>query len=536
MRRGCSRAFSWVLVALILVPAIAAAGATDMEAVAGQGAMPAASGVADGRRFYEKGIGVSGEAVQSYVGEGLIPLPASAMPCSSCHGPDGRGRPEGGLDPTDIRWAAMTKPYGHTHRSQGGHSHPAYDVESLLVSLVEGVDPSGYPFDPGMPRYAVSREDVAALVDYLRALDHGIERGVTQDRVTMGTVVPAVGPAAQSGLVLRSMTAALMDEVNEAGGIHGRTMQLVTIETGETPEETAEAVRLTIREHALFALIAPFAPGAEAELARVAREEGVPVIAPFEPFPLDGRSRGDLFHVFPTNSRQMELLLRHARDGGQDRGGTVILHDGQADAAALANGLAGEPGGGVTARAYDGNQPMIDRLTAEAGEKRYGRILYLAAAEGLAPLAAALVPQQPGIDLLLPGWSAGLMPVATRAGWQGRILIGLPIDADGLSPDARRKIREVSLPFGFGGSHMPMQITAYAAVELASEAMRRAGRSLRVDTFRAALEALDDHDFGLGAPVSYGRNRRHGLDGIRVIEFSATGGRWQQTADWVTGD
>lgn len=537
-RGGFPRAAVWALVALLSVPAQVSpvAGDAGTEIPARRDATPAVPGAPDGRRLYEKGVGVSGVVVQAYIGEGSIPAPASAMPCASCHGLDGRGRPEGGLNPPDIRWAALTKPYGHTHQDQGGRVHPAYDEMGLFRSLVEGADPAGNPLNIAMPRYAVSREDVAALTDYLRVLDSRMERGVTPHRVTMGIVVPADGPAAQSGLVLRSMVTALMDEVNKAGGIHGRHMHLVTIETGKTPEETAEAVRRMIQEYRLFALIAPFAPGAENELARVAREEGTPVVAPFEPFPADGRARGDVFHVFPTSGRQMALLVRHARESRMDQGGTLILNNGHADTAALANRLAGELGGDVIARLYDGSRTVIDRIVAEVGEKRYRHILYLATVEGFTPLVAALAPQGPDIDLLLPGWSAGLAPIAVRTGWRGRVLIGLPIDAGGLPPDTRGKIQQIGQPFGFGGGHMAMQIMAYAAVELASEGMRRAGRALRVDTFRAALEGLDDYDLGIGRAVSFGRNRRHGLDGLRVIEISLVADRRQQTAVWVSAD
>lgn len=511
-----------------------ASGDTGAEVPVGLDTVPVISEAPDGRRFYEQGIGVSGLVVRAYIGEGSTPVPASAVTCTFCHGPDGRGRPEGGLNPPDIRWATLSKPYGHTHRDQGGREHPAFDEESLFRALADGTDPAGNPLAPAMPRYVVSREDIAALADYLRALDNPRERGITPDRVTMGTVVPADGPAAEAGLVLRSLMTALMDDINGAGGIHGRQMHLVTIEAGTNPEATARTVRAMIRERRLFALIAPFAPGAETELARVAGEEGTPVIAPFEPFPVDGRSRGDVFHVFPTRSRQMALLVRHARKGRMDQGGTLILHDGHAATGALADGLAEASVSDVTSRLYDGSRTIIDSLAAEVGGKRYTRILYLAAAGNFPPLVTALAPQRADIDLLLPGWSTRLAPVAARTGWPRRILIGLPMDAGGLPPDTRRRIRQVSDPLGFGGRHMTMQIMAYAAVKLASEGLRRAGRAVRVETFRAALEGLDDYDGGIGLPLSYSRNRRHGLDGIRVIEVTPANGRTKPTATWVT--
>ena len=48
---------------------------------------------ARGKQIYTSGISSSGEAITAHMGLGGFPLPASAMPCASCHGPDGRGRP-----------------------------------------------------------------------------------------------------------------------------------------------------------------------------------------------------------------------------------------------------------------------------------------------------------------------------------------------------------------------------------------------------------------------------------------------------------
>src|SRR5690554_4781571 len=71
---------------------------------------------AAGKRIYQQGRSDSGNDIAALVGAADIPMPASFLPCSSCHGADGAGRPEGGVRPPAITWQRLTVPYGqHTN-------------------------------------------------------------------------------------------------------------------------------------------------------------------------------------------------------------------------------------------------------------------------------------------------------------------------------------------------------------------------------------------------------------------------------------
>ncbi|MDH4005106.1 MAG: hypothetical protein OEV32_09680, partial [Gammaproteobacteria bacterium] len=54
-----------------------------------------------GKQIYFEGTSPRGTEITAVVGDEAALLPGSAMPCSSCHGGDGLGRPEGGLIPLD---------------------------------------------------------------------------------------------------------------------------------------------------------------------------------------------------------------------------------------------------------------------------------------------------------------------------------------------------------------------------------------------------------------------------------------------------
>src|SRR5438067_3927554 len=70
-----------------------------------------------GKHIYLRGTSPSGQGITALLGKTDTEVPASVLTCASCHGYDGRGKPEGGVAPSNITWEALTKPYGITHPS-----------------------------------------------------------------------------------------------------------------------------------------------------------------------------------------------------------------------------------------------------------------------------------------------------------------------------------------------------------------------------------------------------------------------------------
>jgi hypothetical protein len=94
-----------------------------------------------GKQIYFEGTGPAGGKIVAYVGADKVKLPGSAATCASCHGPDGRGRPEAGVIPSDITWSHLAKRYGHSHPM--GRKHPAFTEATLKRSILNGNDPAG---------------------------------------------------------------------------------------------------------------------------------------------------------------------------------------------------------------------------------------------------------------------------------------------------------------------------------------------------------------------------------------------------------
>src|SRR5688500_11520878 len=131
-----------------------------------------------GKAIYLTGISPSGRAISTFVTDATNEIPASVLPCVNCHGHDGRGNPEGGVIPTNISWAFLTKPYGITAPS--GRRSPRYTAATVARAITEGIDPAGNELTAAMPRYSMSPEDLGDLIDYLKRLGEDIDPGLSE--------------------------------------------------------------------------------------------------------------------------------------------------------------------------------------------------------------------------------------------------------------------------------------------------------------------------------------------------------------------
>jgi mono/diheme cytochrome c family protein len=165
-----------------------------------------------GRQIYRQGESESGRGVTARIGDGEFG--ATLFACATCHGADGRGVTEGSVEPADVRWSALANilvpPDGRGRRRQ------RYDEASFARAVRHGVDAGGNRLSPVMPRYQMADADLADLLAYLKRLDNEPQPGVSHMTLSVGTLDPRA----------RTILEAFFADVNAAGGVHGRALQL----------------------------------------------------------------------------------------------------------------------------------------------------------------------------------------------------------------------------------------------------------------------------------------------------------------------
>ncbi len=507
MRR--SRATAAVLLAVTVLGAgVASAGLSDAEQA--------------GKRLFETGIGASGEAPQAQVGGGGLTLPASALPCANCHGPDGRGRPEGGVTPPDIRWSELVKPYGHVHENR--RQHGPFDEGSFRIAVTEGLDPAGNRLDLAMPRYLLAARDVDNLRAYLAHLQSRATPGVTDGAVRIGTLLPLRGPLAGTGKAVRALLAAQLEQINADGGIFGRSLELVVGEyLGDDAQSFANLERLIDDGPGVFALVSPFAAGFEQELTDLARSRNLPVIAPVV-IARDKRPAANthVFHLLSGGAELASVLARYCTEplglAGREIG--LLRPAGPAGDVALAevrHHLALQGVEGTVDAAFRPGLSTPDTVVAGLRDQGVKAVVLLGS--GLDPLALAEAADRLGWypELLVPGPFASQGIMSLPAGFASKVFVAYPSLPGDRNQPAWSAFAGLMTRAGIAGGPQPTLVAGYSGVKLLVEGLKRAGRELSREAMMTSLEAVQDFQSGLLPPISYNTTRRVGALGGYVV-------------------
>lgn len=107
------------------------------------------------------------------------------------------------------------------------------------------------------------------------------EVGVFEDRVVFGQSAAFSGPAQELGKNMRRGIRAAFREANDRGGVHGRRLELVSLDDAYEPEAAIANTRRLIEEEQVFALIGAVGTPTSRSATPIAADADVPYIAPF---------------------------------------------------------------------------------------------------------------------------------------------------------------------------------------------------------------------------------------------------------------
>jgi ABC-type branched-subunit amino acid transport system substrate-binding protein len=499
------------------------------------GALALESAEARGKQIYLNGTSALGGTINAIVGDEQVTLPASAVPCASCHGPDGLGRPEGGLLPPDIRWSQLTKSYGHVH--ENGRRHPAFDEASLARLLRSGIDPADNRLDRSMPLYAMSDEDMNDLVAYLKYLERDRDPGIDDQRVQVGSLLPLQGPGAQIGQAMAQVLHGYFQDVNAQGGIYGRRIDLLTVPYGASLEATLGNLRSALRTEGIFALVGAYTVGLDDQLLDLLRSEGAPLVGPFTLDPGDEVVDAAAFYLYSGFDEQARVLADHAlaeKSAGQ--GPLVIVGPEVGRVNRLVDAVRQQVAGRtevepVTLR-YPAGEMDVDTVAAAVQDSGGEAVFFFGGQAELERLLGALAAkdQAPQIFVLSSFVSRSLLEAPPS--FQYRIFIAYPTLSDDVSPEGRAEYQALSQRHALPRDHLQAQIAAFAAAKLLVEGLRRAGRDLNRQRLVEGLEDLYGYKTGLTPPLTYGPNRRIGARGGYVVGVDLIKKSYETLGGW----
>ncbi len=458
-----------------------------------------------GREIYLHGKAAARPITAFFGADDAGEIDASVVPCASCHGPDGRGVPEGTVAPSDIRWSVLEKPFAS---NDGGRRRPRYDAGLLARTVRKAVDSGGTPLFAVMPRYRLAERDLDDLVAYLRRLGNEPQPGLDDTAIVVATVVPLSGPRQPVGESVRGVISGYFDDINKDGGLFGRQLKLEAIDAAAPAAKVATAL-----SGGIFAVVgASWSPN-DRGLDDVIGTERIPLVTPFATA-ADSRSLVSSFFIFPDLESQALALIEFAAErAGKGPIHVALVHDGSKAAEAAAN---------AAARRCSSMGWSVSRNAADDAD------LLLVIGNVDVPAVAAAIKSG---EILMAGASISKSLFELR----GRtVFVAAPTLPDDVSEEGSSELQSFGTRHRLDPAHRAAEIAAYATVKLFVEGLRRGGRDLTRERLIASLEHLYGFATGVTPTLTYGPNRHVGAVGAYIVGIDLDRRTFGAASRWIT--
>ncbi|WP_316237178.1 ABC transporter substrate-binding protein [Bradyrhizobium sp. SZCCHNR1015] len=141
----------------------------------------------------------------------------------------------------------------------------------------------------------------------------GNVRGVTQSEIKLGMVIPYSGPVKESGRLLKIGVETAFNRVNEAGGVNGRMLKLVTADDGYDPARTLDAMKLLYEKEQVFGYICNFGSATAAVAIPYALERRTLFFAPYTGANVVRHDPPDryVFNYRPSYAEETDALVHY---------------------------------------------------------------------------------------------------------------------------------------------------------------------------------------------------------------------------------
>ena len=116
--------------------------------------------------------------------------------------------------------------------------------------------------------------------------------GISDNEILIGTHQDLSGPISAWGAAARNGMELAVEEINEAGGIHGRKMRLITEDTAYDPKKAVLAVQKLVNRDGVFAIIGGLGTATSVASMPIALNKGV-------------------LHLFPTTAAEQTYKPFH---------------------------------------------------------------------------------------------------------------------------------------------------------------------------------------------------------------------------------
>jgi len=340
------------------------------------------------------------------------------------------------------------------------------------------------------------------------------------ERILIGQSAPLTGSNAEIGKDIRDGANAWFKRVNEAGGIHGKRIELVSIDDkNDRKTAGANAVKL-VNETGVIALFGFASATLSLDAMPIVKEKKVPFFAPFTGADAIHKQNGYVFVMRASYVDELVKILDHWKALGVTRV-TVVNYDDQignqnfATVARLMEGAGKKAVGVKVKRNADVEKSQIEAIIASDPEVVVATTLYGTTSQIIKGLKAAGKPYNM-TSLSFVGPSA--LAKAAGSDAAGVSVAGVVPPPSKTSVPVIKECAEAVRKAGLPELNYT-NLEACIAAKVLTEAMRKAGKDLTRESLYRALNGLGSLDVG-GYVVNFSPDNRHGN---RFVELAVIG-------------
>jgi ABC-type branched-subunit amino acid transport system substrate-binding protein len=355
------------------------------------------------------------------------------------------------------------------------------------------------------------------------------ETGVTDSRILIGMSAPFTGPNGDYGTEMRQTIQAYFDNVNKAGGVNGRKLELVALDDGYETDRTVANTKTLINDKGVFALLAYYgsSPTTEA-MNTVFGPAKVPLVGTIsgagtlrEPLAKNPNGRY-MFNVRASYADETAAIVNQLVSLGIRKIAVFYQNDGFGKSGLEGITVALKKHGLVPAAVATVERNSIDvaRAVEIISKDAPQAVMMVTLYKPTAAFVKAMMktPQRPTLMTLSP---VGAEQLVRELGAESR---GIGISQVMPYPwnDTVPMVRDYQKLLGKKDSYSYYGIEGYAMARVLVEGLKRAGpKDLTREKFISALEGLN-LDLG-GLRVAFDSNQRSGSSFVELTVLGPGG-------------
>jgi len=366
-------------------------------------------------------------------------------------------------------------------------------------------------------RQAIISAASVVLAPVTSSVHAAINPGVSDTELLFGQSIVTSG--AMGTIIKDQFTAGAQlhfDDVNRRGGMHGRRIQLLTLDDGFQVERTVANVRTLLQDHKVFGLFGGMGNAAIQAILPLLRESDTSLVGSFAVGDsVREQARGSVYIVRATYQRELERVIQHITTIGLRQVGLLTLATAGGDEIrkiAQAE-IASRPGLNLIEIGRANPNGNGSDVSVAAAKQCEAIIMFASPAVCAGVIGAMLnqgtVPPLYAMSIVAADILAKMVGSRLGAGLTSVQVVPYPWSE--AEPQAQLFRKLVSAAKGASASYVMFE--GYVNAMVLTEALRRCGRNLRREGFHRELQRMKTRIAGMDVAFN------GGATGSRFVEL-----------------